>query len=385
MTFLGIDINEGRLMFLTLLALTPLIWWRWSNRGGRPAMRFSSLENLRRRGTTWAVRARFIVPLLRTLAVLLLIVCLLGPQKGDEETRITSEGIAIQLLVDRSGSMIAEDFQIEGKRVNRLDAIKQVATAFVLGDTSADLGGRPDDLIGMIAFASYADSICPLTLDHSYLCDTLSKTEIVDASRYEDEDGTAIGDAIALGVLRLSDLAERREVMRVNRVKSKVLVLLTDGSQTAGDLTPQQGAELAKADDIKIYTIGVGSRGMAPMPRVFMGRVQYVPTRVTIDEATLQEVAEITGGEYFRATDTASLKHIYARIDELEKTETEEKRYLQHTELATHAVTLEPSKLPSWLAGLPAWARTTPPLLVAVIVLVALEIVLVNTRFRKIP
>lgn len=369
----------ARPMFLTLLAVLPLVWW-WNSRRKQPAaIRFSTLAPLRRAGTTWAVRGRHLVPALRTLAVALLIVCLAQPQKGDEETRIYSEGIAIQLLVDRSSSMLAEDFTLNNQRVNRLEAVKAVATNFVLGNDDADLPGRPDDLIGMIAFAGYADSFCPLTLDHAYLADTLAQTKIVEQGN-RDEDGTAIGDALALAVLRMRDLTKHRDAMQANRVKSKVLVLLTDGEQTRGDLSPEKGAELAKAEGIKIYTIGVGTRGMAPMPQIdpFTGRTKLYPTPVSIDEDTLKRVAAATGGEYFRATDTDSLREIYKRIDELEKTATEEKRYLQTVELATTSVELEASWLPHWL-------RHTPPLLLVVIALLALEVLLANTRFRKIP
>ncbi len=369
----------GRPMFLTLLAVLPLVGWRWSRRTQRSAIRFSTLAPLRRAGTSWAVRARHVVPVLRMLAVALLVICLARPQKGDEETRVVSEGIAIQLLVDRSSSMLAEDFSLEGKRVNRLEAIKAVATNFVLGNKDADLPGRPDDLVGMIAFAGYADSFCPLTLDHAYVADTLAQTKIVETGN-RDEDGTAIGDALALAVLRMRDLTKHREAMKLNRIRSKVLVLLTDGEQTRGDLSPEKGAELAKAEGIKIYTIGVGTRGMAPMPQTnpFTGRIELRPTPVSIDEDTLKRVAAATGGEYFRATDTDSLRNIYKRIDELEKTKTEEKRYLQTAELATQTVVLD-------IAWLPRWLRTTPPLLLVVLALLALEIVLVNTRFRKIP
>lgn len=364
--------HDSGLMFLTLLALLPLIWWRWVGGNRRSAIRFSSLENLRRRGATWAVRARHSLPSLRTLAVALLILCLARPQKGDEETRIISEGIAIQLLVDRSSSMLAEDFQLGGKRVNRLDVVKRVATEFVLGDRKEGLGGRRDDLVGMIVFAGFADSICPLTLDHEYLAGALDDVKIVDPSARE-EDGTAIGDAVALGVLRMQDLARRRDAVEANRVKSKVLVLLTDGQQNRGDLTPRQAAELAKAEGIKVYTIGVGTRGSAPMPWVnpFTGRTELRSVQVDIDEPTLKEVAGITGGEYFRATDTESLKRIYGRIDELEKTATEEKRYLQNVEMATQAVKID---------GI--WY---PPLLLVVLGLLAMEVLLANTRFRKVP
>jgi Ca-activated chloride channel family protein len=370
----------ARPMFLTLLALLPLIWWRWSRPGRRAAVRFSTLAPLRDAGCSWAVRARHIVPVLRSLTLMLLIVCLARPQKGNEETRIVSEGIAIQLLVDRSSSMLAEDFTLDEKRVNRLEAVKSVATKFVLGDKKSDLPGRPDDLVGMITFAGYADSLCPLTLDHAYLADTLSRTQCVQPGDRNQEDGTAIGDALALAVLRMRDLTRDREAMQANRVKSKVLVLLTDGEQTRGNFSPQQGAELARAEDIKVYTIGVGTRGRAPAPQIdpWTGRVVMGRVITNIDEATLRDIAERTGGEYFRATDAESLRNIYARIDELEKTETEEKRYLQKAELATDAVTFA-------LPGLPRWLRTTPPLLLVVLGMLTLEVILAHTRFRRMP
>ncbi|GJM26815.1 MAG: aerotolerance regulator BatA [Phycisphaerae bacterium] len=368
--FTGITFD--RPMMLTLLALVPLVWWRWRRQHRHAAIRFSSLENLRMQGRSWAVRMRFVIPTLRSIAVIVMVVCLARPQKGDEETRIVSEGVAIQLLVDRSGSMRALDFKIDGKPVNRLEAVKHVATQFVQGDEDTELGGRPDDLIGMITFAAYADSRCPLTLDHAYLADTLQKTKIVAREESQQEDGTAIGDAIALGVLRMEDMTKRREALNANRIKSKVLVLLTDGQQMLGDLTPQQGADLAQAADIKVYTIGVGSRGKAKVPDVdFMGRKRLVDVWVNIDEPTLKEIAKTTGGEYFRATDTESLRKIYARIDELEKTETEEKRYLQHAEMATQWVSIGPLRY--------------PPLLLVALLCLALEVVLTNTRFRKIP
>ena len=362
--------DPGSIMFLTLLVLLPLIWWRWFDRRRQAAVRFSSVELLKRDRPTWAVRARHIIPVLRTLAVGLLIVAMARPQKGDEETEIITEGIAIQMLVDRSSSMLAEDFQLNGKRVNRLTAVKSVAREFVKGNRRDNLKGRPNDLIGMIAFAGYADSICPTTLDHDHLIHVLDQVAIAEGRA---EDGTAIGDAIALGVERMRALDTRRKAAHANRVKSKVLVLLTDGEQTTGDLTPKQGAELAKALGVKVYTIGVGTEGMAPMPVDFLGQRVLQPTPVSIDEETLKMVAKLTGGEYFRAKDTQSLRRIYARIDELERTDTQEKRYLQYVELATTPVRI----------GSAEW--TCPPILVMVIVLLALEVVLANTKFRRLP
>jgi Ca-activated chloride channel family protein len=360
----------GRPIFLTLLALLPVIWWRWRRPARHAALRFSTVANLRRPAPTWRIRARVLLPILRMLTVALLVVCLARPQKGDEETRVVSEGVAIQLLVDRSASMLAQDFTIGDQRVDRLAAIKHVAEKFVTGDRGLDLAGRPDDLIGLITFARYADSLCPLTLDHGYLLDTLKRSQIV-AENDADENGTAIGDALALGVLRMQDIEKKRPEGEEAKIKSKVLVLLTDGEQNMGDLSPLQGAELAKAEGIKIYTIGVGTQGQALMPQNVFGMTRLVPVRVTIDEETLKQVAAATGGEYFRATDTESLQKIYQRIDALEKTKTEEKRYLQQAELAIRSVKL----------GGVTW----PPLLLVTLGLLALETVLAHTQLRKIP
>lgn len=355
-------------MFCLLILLVP-IWWRWLGRRRHSAVRFSSVAWLRKQDAGLRVRARHIVPILRTLVTGLLVVCLARPQRPMRETSVRAEGVAIQMLVDRSSSMGAMDFMIDGQRADRLTAVKKVVQEFVLGGDRLD--GRPNDLIGMIAFAGYADSRCPLTMHHAFLLDSLDQTEIVSPEEGPDEDGTAIGDAIALAVERLEDL-DRRPGSSVNKIKSKVMILLTDGENTAGDLSPEKAAELAAAYGIKVYTIGTGATGVAPMPvRDPSGAVVMQPTRVTIDEATLTRIAEITEGHYWRATDTNSLRGIYAEIDELEKAKIEEKRYCQYTELATDPVQLGRLAAPSVLAIVGG--------------LLALEVVLVNTRFRKVP
>lgn len=360
--------HQPSIWFLLLLALTPLVWWNWMNRARRPAVTFSSIEPLRKAGVPWAVRLRWIVPVLRTLAIVLLIVCLARPQQTDQEIRRFSEGIAIQLVVDRSGSMRAEDFQLDGQQANRLEAVKRVVEDFIMG--SDDLPGRPDDLIGLIAFASFPDSICPLTLDHEHTVDTITDVETAFGS---NESGTAIGDAIALGVERLHSLEARREQLRRNRVKSKIMILLTDGENNMGDINPVTAAELAATYDIRIYTIGAGTRdALAPIPMQDpFGRIVMRNVPVSIDEDTLKQIAEITGGQYFRATDTNSLAEIYARIDELEKTEVEEKRYVHYSELAVESVRLRGTKL--------------PPLLLVVFLLLGLEIFLSSTKFHAVP
>ncbi|MEE8170844.1 MAG: VWA domain-containing protein [Phycisphaerae bacterium] len=349
------------------LPLAALVWFRWIGRNRRPVIQYSSLDAVLAAGPTWTGRARRLLPVLRTAAILLLIICIARPRKGNEQTRIDAEGIAIQLVVDRSGSMEAMDFELDGRRASRLAVVKKVVKDFVLG--VEDLPGRPDDLIGAIVFARYADGRCPLTLNHDFLVDTLEQTPIVT----REDDGTAVGDALALGVERLRAVEQRRGLRPDQKIESKIIILLTDGESNAGDIEPIRAAEMAAAYGIKVYTIGAGTRGMAPYPTVdpFSGRRVLRSMPVNIDEETLTEIAQITDGQYFRATDTESLKDVYAKIDELEKTRVEERRYMEYKELATE------------------WVRlgrvTVPPLLGCVFVLLVLEVVLGNTWLRRIP
>jgi Ca-activated chloride channel homolog len=356
---------------LLLCVLVVPIWWRWFARGAHGAIRFSSVNWFRRRGGGLRVRLRVLLPLFRTLAVLLLAVCLARPQEPNQETRIFSEGIAIMMLVDRSSSMLAMDFSVNGEPVDRLTAVKKVFEEFVVGDGD-ELEGRPDDLVGMITFAGFADSKCPLTLDHGFLLEALKQTEIVSASEGREEDGTAIGDAIALGVERLEDMDRRRRLDPTRKIKSKIMILLTDGESNRGEIEPLKAAELAANRGIKVYTIGAGTTGRAYVRvKNRFGGESLQSMRVSIDEDTLRAIAETTGGRYRRATDTDSLREIYAEIDELERTETEEKRYFQYAEFATEWIRL---------GGV-----TIPPLLGVVLLLVVCEVVLMNTVLRKVP
>jgi Ca-activated chloride channel family protein len=347
-------------LLLLLLPLALLPWWRVFDGRMRGTIRYSSTDLLAAcTGGLWP-RFRFVPTLLRTLAIVSLVVCLARPGKADEETRVFVEGVAIQMLVDRSSSMQALDFSIAGRPVDRLSAVKSVAKDFIVGGDG--LPGRPDDLIGLITFAGFADSLCPLTLDHDHVLGALASIRMAERP---DEDGTAIGDAIALSVERLRDLEDRKEI------KSRIMILLTDGENTAGDLEPAVAAEIAKAYGIKIYTIGVGTRGFAKVPVQFMGRTVLRDVPVSIDEDTLREVARTTGGEYFRATDTDSLVEIYEKIDSLEKTRTEQRRYRQFEDFATDSFRF---------AGI-----AMPPLLVVPLVLLALDLLLSGTRLRRLP
>jgi Ca-activated chloride channel homolog len=359
-------------LLLLPLALLPL----WRHRRAQVRVGHADLGPAQAAGVSLAARLRWIPPLARSLAVFLLIVAIARPVKADEQTRVRVEGIAIQMLVDRSGSMRALDFTLRGAQVDRLTAIKSVARAFVLGDETDEaatrsLGGRPNDLVGLVTFARYADGISPLTLDHDHLVAALDRVQFAG----NDEDGTAIGDALALGVERLKDVRVRGEGDAQSGdagtiVRSRVLILLTDGENTAGDIDPDDAAKLAETFGIRIYTIGVGTNGFAPLPidDPFAGRfIQRVP--VTIDEALLRRIAERTGGAYFRATDTASLASIYAEIDRLERTETESRRYLSYADFAVESVDIGPFSLPPILAG--------------ALLLLAFELLLVATRFRS--
>ncbi len=354
--------------FLLVLAALPVLWWR--HRGGRrrSALSFSSIGPLVAAGGSWATGLRWVVPALRTGAITMLIVCVARPQKANEQTRVLTEGIAIQLVIDRSGSMLAEDFERNGRPANRLEAVKAVVRNFVAGNDR--LEGRPDDLIGLVTFATYADSLAPLTLDHGFLLDAVAATEV--AASDEDR-ATALGDAIALGVQRMAGLEPGRPGAD-RRIKGKVMIVLTDGENNAGDIDPITAAKMAAAFDIKVYTIGAGTvAGVVNVPVVdpFTGRTFLRATRVSIDEETLREIAAIAGGRYFLATDRESLQQVYEQIDTLERTRFEQRHYTDYKEMTVESVRLAGVRL--------------PPLLSVVVVLIAIELILANTRFRTIP
>lgn len=351
---------------LVLLLLIPLVWWRAIGQRKRPTLRFSSTEPFRTLGSSWATHARYVLPMLRTLAIAALVVALARPQSGGEYID-TREGIAIQMVLDVSGSMSEEDFVVDGRAARRLDAVKLVFKDFVLG--SGALGGRDNDLIGMTTFAMFADTNCPLTLDHASLIDLLEETEIpgwVDGRQVREDmesGNTALGDAI----IRASDDLRRAGEQAIQGVpgaeaaKSRVMILLTDGADNpAPDPTtkppdPLEAAKVAAQLGIKIYTIGaVGSpqrrRGLFGMMR--SGR--------QVDENALKAIADGTGGKYFRATDTRSLETIYEEIDRLETRRTGERTFRDDIEAAKMAM----------LLGLG---------------LLMTESLLVSTRFRRIP
>ncbi len=349
------------------IPLVAIVWYMWLRGARRSALRFSSIAPFTGEGVAvpqWSLKARHVLPALRTIAVVLLVISVARPRKADEMTRISQEGVAIQLVVDRSGSMAEEDFADErGRPRSRLAVVKDVVTQFIHGNGD-DLPGRKDDLIGLTVFARFPDSECPLTRDHSHLIRALERVR-VPVTR--EEDGTAIGDALLLGLERIRDIGRRFAAGSDFTLKSRAVVLLTDGEQNAGQHHMQEAAEAARALGVKIYTIGAAPRFQEARAGPF--RIGTMPT--PIDERGLKRVAQTTGGQYFRATDAESLQNIYREIDKLERTQIDEQRYYLYHELAYR-----------W--GEFAGIHWPPPLLIALAAL-CLEVLLANTRLRKIP
>ncbi|HEY2252811.1 MAG TPA: VWA domain-containing protein [Planctomycetaceae bacterium] len=351
----------SQLWLLLVPVVLALAWWRFRPRR-RPAAVFSSLADLKNLPVTLAQRLRRAFPYLYALALCLIIAGLARPQSGRSESRIVGQGIAIEIVLDISGSMEALDFTLEGENVSRLTAVKHVIRQFVLGSREQKLTGRPDDLIGLVAFGGFADSKCPLTLDHGALVDILQGLEIpkqvrdhqgrvINAQSLQEELATAIGDGVAVGVDRL----------RGAKAKGKVLVLLTDGDSNAGVVDPHDAARIAAESGIKLYTIGIGQNGIVPIPQEDeFGNRFLVQAQFKINEELLRDMAKTGGGRYFHAADSDGLAQVYAEIDKLEKTEFEETKYSEYTELFR------------WFAG-------TGLGLVFVIG------ILVETRFRSLP
>ncbi|MCP5040304.1 MAG: VWA domain-containing protein [bacterium] len=303
-------------LFLLVGLLAPLVVWLAVRGGGRLA--YSSLQLIESTGRSLRHRVAHLPALLGGIACALLAVAFAGPRIGDATTEVHREGIAIEIAIDVSGSMDARDFVSGDMGISRLDAVKGIVSRFVTGDD--DLGGRPDDLVGLVVFALYADAICPLTLDHLNLDHILGQVEINPDPK---EQGTSVGEGLALAVERLHR----------HRAKSKVIILLTDGVSNSGAIDPLQAAALAAQHDIKVYAIGAGRTGLAPVPvKMPDGRTVVRRARVELDEKTLQEIAQRTGGRYFHAASSEGLEEVYREIDELERTQITEVRYLQYSE-----------------------------------------------------
>lgn len=325
--------------FLILLALLPVVAWWKGKRGQQAAFLYSSVQLVRGVAEMNRSRAGRILAALRWLALACFIIGLARPQRTESEEKIKASGIDIVVAIDLSGSMESEDFKLHGQQVNRLDIAKDVLKKFI--------DRRPADRIGLVAFAGKAYIAAPLTLDHAFLLQNLERLNL-----HSIEDGTAIGSALSASVNRLREL----------KSKSKVVILMTDGQNNSGKVPPLTAAEAAQALTVKVYTIGVGTHGTAPMPRGQNGFGQkvYVQVPVDIDEQTLKAIAAKTGGKYFRADSSETLRSIYDLIDQEEKTEVEVNKYVRIHELFTWFVT---------------------PGLVCLL----LEILLTHTVWRKLP
>ncbi|MCA1744737.1 MAG: VWA domain-containing protein [Bacteroidales bacterium] len=291
--------------FLLLLLLIPMIaWYIWKQNTAHATLQISSIRFFSLVGTSRKTYLRHLPFVFRVLSILFLITALARPQSTNQLRNVTSEGIDIIISLDISGSMQAMDFQ-----PNRLEAAKEVAIQFIQG--------RPSDRMGLVIFAAESFTQCPLTLDHNVLTNLFRDVRIGML-----EDGTAIGMGLATAVNRIKD----------SDAKSKVIILLSDGENNRGQIAPLTAAEIARTFGVRVYTIGVGTIGMAPYPinTVFGQQVQDM--EVKIDEPMLTEIAEITGGRYFRATDRQALEGIYEEIDAMEKNKIEVQEYTRHAE-----------------------------------------------------
>jgi Ca-activated chloride channel family protein len=326
-------------LLLLLLLLLPLLAWLKGRHGQGSAFLYSSVDLVRPVSGLSRSKAGSILLSLRWLALALFIVALAQPRFIKGETEIKASGIDIVLALDLSTSMASEDFLVHGERISRIDLAKQVLSEFI--------DKRPNDRIGLIAFAGRAYIACPVTLDHDYLHKNLDRLHLGII-----EDRTAIGQGLAASVNRLREL----------KSKSRIVILMTDGQNNAGKIPPLTAAEIAQALSVKVYTIGVGIRGEAPYPVGTdpFGRKVYRPLPVDIDEDTLTKIADKTGGRYFRADSTETLRRIYSEIDRMEKTDAKVKKYQQFEEIFGQVA----------LAGL------------AVLVL---EMILGHTVWRKLP
>lgn len=290
-----------------LLLLIPLIgWYFWKMRKSQASVEMSSSQAFDvPKAVTAKVYLRHVPFVLRMIAIALVIIILARPQSTNSWQNSSTEGIDIMMAIDISSSMLAQDL-----RPNRLEAAKNVAAAFI--------NGRPNDNIGLVVFSAESFTQCPLTTDHAILLNLFK-----DIQSGMIEDGTAIGLGLANAVSRIKD----------SQARSKVIILLTDGSNNRGEIAPVTAAEIAKTFGIRVYTIGVGTKGAAPYPfRLPGGMIQTQMIPVDIDEPTLKQIATTTGGQYFRATDNASLKEIYSEIDQMEKTKINVREYSKKQE-----------------------------------------------------
>jgi Ca-activated chloride channel family protein len=326
--------------FLLLLLLIPPLAWLKGRRGVPPAFVYSSVQLVRGMQNITRSRSGGFLMSLRWLILAIFIVALAQPRLTKSQTTVKASGVDIVVALDLSGSMISEDFVVRGERVNRFNMARTVLKGFI--------DKRPNDRIGLVLFATQAYIATPLTLDHDYLQENIDRLEIGNIN----QNATAIGDGLATAVNRLRDL----------KSKSKIVILMTDGQNNSGKIdTPLDAAEAAAAVKVKVYTVGIGERGQAPMPaRDMFGRKVYQMVPVDVDETTLQKIADKTGGKYYRADNAEKFRQIYDEIDKLEKTEAVVNKYTEYKELF-------------------------PWLVAAGGALLLLELVLAQTAFRRLP
>ena len=309
------------------LTVLPLIFlWR-GRRGPVAAVEYSDVSLAREVARRTRSRIGWVVGLLPILAAACMIVGLARPQRTHSRTEVTANGIDIVLGLDISGSMQALDFSVGNSRVNRIAVVKAVVARFI--------DDRPNDRIGLVAFAGYPYLVSPLTLDHDWLLQNLERVNVG-----MGDDGTAIGSALAAAINHL----------RTSAAKSKVIILLTDGVNNSGKISPFGAAEAARALGVKVYTIGVGARGKVPIPvRDEAGKVHLITATVDVDEKTLQAIASETGGLFYRATDTDSLRKIYEQINRYETSAQTVQRFAHVEELYRWALFPALGLLGLWL------------------------------------
>ena len=327
-------------VFLILLLIIPVLVFAKLKQKRGVALKFSALQELKSALPASGVKWNYLQLVLRCAAIFLVVLSLARPERGIAHTKVFSEGIDIVLAIDVSSSMDARDMT-DDLNVNRLDVAKEVVKKFI--------EERKNDRIGITVFARYAYTQAPLTLDHDVLIELVDRLKIVQAGG--EEDGTAIGSAIITSVARLKE----------SKAKSKVIVLLTDGRNNYGEIGPESAAEIAKSLEVKIYTIGVGKEGSAPYPvKNIFGETTFARVPLDLDKKMLMQIAEITGGKYFRAQNETALEEIYNRINKMEKVEIEEEKYTEYRELF-------------------------PYLLLPAFLLLLAEVVLSQTVLRRLP
>jgi len=354
---------------LLLLVIIPVLLYVRARRRPSAAVKFPSLVDIRKCPISWRLRLRPLLTGARMAALALLIIALARPRQRTVLSEVSTEGVAMEVVVDRSGSMGTE-MDYYGQKLNRLQVVKRVLAKFIAGDEKG-FTGRSSDLVGLVTFARYADTTCPLVLSHGVLLEFMRNTDIV---KLKSEDGTAIGDAIALAAARLEkaeqQIQQRKKKLGLAgedveddqagfKIKSKAVILLTDGRNNTGRYSPLEAAKLAKKWGIKIYTIGIGSTRAYTTIQTPLGTYK-LPSHDDLDEVLLKAIADETGGFYGRADDAKSLQKVIEEIDKLEKTEVKSVQYAQYSE------DFEP------------WA-------LAALILLLSEMVAGCTVFRKIP